>query len=202
MSESPNLAAAAAGDMTALINAARDGDKTAEAALFRAVYGDLRRIAQRHLNASSPEIAHATSLVHEVYLRLAGGDGQGLALNDRTHFFAVASRAMRQLVVDHVRSRTADKRGGGIEPVALDSLVVAVAEGRDEDVLMLDEALDRLAEADPRLARLVELRFFGGLQLDELAALLGLSERTLKRDWRKARAFLHRELTDTDAGDV
>ena len=188
-------------DMTVLLGAARAGDKAAEAQLFQAVYGDLRRIAQRHLNAAGPGIAHATSLVHEVYLRLAGGAGQGLALNDRTHFFAVASRAMRQLVVDHVRNRSAGKRGGGVEPLSLDSAIVAVAEGRDDDLLMLDAALDRLAEVDPRLARFVELRFYGGLQLDELAQLLDLSERTLKRDWRKARAFLHRELTDTAPPD-
>lgn len=185
--------------MTVLLGAAGAGDKGAEAQLFRAVYGDLRRIAQRHLNAAGPGIAHATSLVHELYLRLAGGAGQGLALNDRTHFFAVASRAMRQLVVDHVRTRCAGKRGGGVEPVPLDSAIVAIAEERGDDVLMLDEALDRLASFDPRLAQFVELRFYGGLQLDELSELLGLSERTLKRDWRKARAFLYRELGDRAA---
>jgi RNA polymerase sigma factor (TIGR02999 family) len=180
-------------EMTALLAAAGSGDKAAEARLFEAVYADLHRIAQRHLRASGPDAAHATSLVHEVYLRMARGDG--LALNDRTHFFAVASRAMRQIVIDHVRTRHTEKRGGGVEAMSLDSAVVAVAEGRDEELLVLDEALKRLEHLDPRLARFVELRFYGGLQLEELADLVGLSERTCKRDWRKARAFLYREIS-------
>ena len=180
-------------EMTALIAAARGGDKAAEGRLFEAVYADLHRIAQRHLRASNPDGARATSLVHEVYLRMARGDG--LALNDRTHFFAVASRAMRQIVIDHVRSRQTEKRGGGVDAISLDSAVVAVAAGRDEELLVLDEALKRLELLDPRLARFVELRFYGGLQLEELAEVVGLSERTLKRDWRKARAFLYREIS-------
>lgn len=180
-------------ETTRLIAAARAGDKGAEARLFQTVYADLHRLAQRHLRASGPDAEHATSLVHEVYLRLARGDG--MALNDRTHFFAVASRAMRQIVVDHVRGRLTEKRGGGIDALPLDSAIMAVAAGRDEELLMLDEALQRLAVLDPRLAQFVELRFYGGLKMDELAEVTGLSERTLKRDWRKARAFLYRELT-------
>jgi RNA polymerase sigma factor (TIGR02999 family) len=185
-------------DTTTLIAAARAGDKAAEARLFEAVYADLHRLAQRHLRASGPDAAHATSLVHEVYLRLARGNG--MALNDRTHFFAVASRAMRQIVVDHVRGKLTEKRGGGIDPLPLDSAVIAIAAGCDEELLMLDAALQRLGEVDPRLAQFVELRFYGGLQLDELAEATGLSERTLKRDWTKARAFLYRELTQASAG--
>lgn len=186
-------------ETTALIAAARTGDKDAESRLFSAVYDDLHRIARRHLQASGPDASHATSLVHEVYLRMARG--QGLALNDRTHFFAVASRAMRQIVIDHVRSRRSEKHGGGIEPLTLDSAVMAVAEGRDEELLTLDAALVRLARLDPRLAQFVELRFYGGLQLTELAELCGLSERTLKRDWRKARAFLYREIAGVEPED-
>ena len=180
-------------EMTALLQAASAGDKAAEGRLFEAVYADLHRIAQRHLRAANQGNARATSLVHEVYLRMARGDG--LALNDRTHFFAVASRAMRQIVIDHVRSRRTEKRGGGVEAMSLDSAIVAVAQGRDEELLVLDEALKRLELVDPRLARFVELRFYGGLQLEELAEVVGLSERTLKRDWRKARAFLYREIS-------
>lgn len=186
-------------EMTTLIAAARGGDKAAEARLFETVYADLHRIARRHLQASGPDAAHATSLVHEVYLRLARGDA--LALNDRTHFFAVASRAMRQIVIDHVRSRMSEKHGGGVSPLALDSAVMAVAAGRDEELLTLDAALQRLGRIDPRLAQFVELRFYGGLQLDELAEVTGLSERTLKRDWRKARAFLYREIAGVDPDD-
>jgi RNA polymerase sigma factor (TIGR02999 family) len=180
-------------DTTQLLAAARGGDKSAEARLFDAVYADLHRLAQRHLRASGPDAQHATSLVHEVYLRLARGGA--LALNDRTHFFAVASRAMRQIVIDHVRGRMTEKRGGGVDPLPLDSAVVALAAGCDEELLMLDAALQRLGDVDPRLAQFVELRFYGGLQMDELAEATGLSERTLKRDWQKARAFLYRELT-------
>ncbi len=186
-------------EMTELIVAARGGDKAAETLLFESVYSDLRRVAQRHLNAAGQGGARATSLVHEVYLRMARGDG--LAVNDRTHFFAVASRAMRQIVIDHVRSRRADKRGGGIEPLALDSAVVAVASGHDEELLQLDEALQRLAALDARLAQVVELRFYGGLELEELAELTGVSSRTLRRDWRKARAFLYHQLTGEDPPD-
>lgn len=180
-------------DTTLLLAAARGGDKSAEARLFDAVYADLHRLAQRHLRASGPDAQHATSLVHEVYLRLARGGA--LALNDRTHFFAVASRAMRQIVIDHVRGRMTEKRGGGVDPLPLDSAMVALAAGCDEELLMLDAALQRLGDVDPRLAQFVELRFYGGLQMDELAEATGLSERTLKRDWQKARAFLYRELT-------
>jgi RNA polymerase sigma factor (TIGR02999 family) len=186
-------------DTTLLIAAARAGDKAAEARLFEHVYADLHRLARRHLRDSGASDTRATSLVHEVYLRLARGSG--LALNDRAHFFAVATRAMRQIVIDHVRQRLTDKRGGGIAPVSLDSALVAIAEGRDEDVLMLDAALERLASVDQRLAQLVELRFFGGLQFEELADATGMSERTLKRDWTKARAFLYREMKQ-QAGNV
>lgn len=184
-------------DTTLMIAAARAGDKAAEARLFETVYSDLHRLARRHLRDSGGSETRATSLVHEVYLRLARG--AGLALNDRAHFFAVASRAMRQIVIDHVRQRLTDKRGAGVHPISLDSAVGAVAAGRDEDVLLLDAALERLADVDPRLAQLVELRFFGGLQFEELAESTGLSERTLKRDWTKARAFLYRELAQQTA---
>jgi RNA polymerase sigma factor (TIGR02999 family) len=186
-------------DTTLLIAAARAGDKNAEARLFETVYADLHRLARRHLRDSGANDTRATSLVHEVYLRLARG--AGLALNDRTHFFAVATRAMRQIVIDHVRQRLTEKRGAGIDPISLDSAVGAIAAGRDEDVLQLDAALERLATFDPRLAHLVELRFFGGLRFEELVEATGMSERTLKRDWTKARAFLYRELAQRSAND-
>ncbi len=186
-------------DTTRLIAAAHAGDKVAEAQLFEAVYADLHRLAQRHLRASGAAEPHATSLVHEVYLRMAHHGGP---LNDRHHFFAVASRAMRQIVIDHVRSRLSEKHGGGAEPLALDSALVAVAQGRDEEVLLLDAALQKLAGVDPRLAQVVEQRFYGGLELEELAEVMGISSRTLRRDWRKARAFLYRELANTPASDV
>jgi RNA polymerase sigma factor (TIGR02999 family) len=180
-----------AADTTMLIAAARAGDKHSEARLFERVYADLHRLAQRHLRAVNRTPEHATSLVHEVYLRLAHA---GLSLNDRQHFFAVASRAMRQIVVDHARSRLADKRGGGVAPVSFDAAIDIAAEGHDEQLLQIDAALQRLGDVDPDLARFVELRFFGGLKFEELAEATGRSERSLKRDWAKARAFLYREL--------
>jgi RNA polymerase sigma factor (TIGR02999 family) len=181
----------AATDTTLLISAARAGDKLAEARLFERVYSDLHRLAQRQLRAANGVPEHATSLVHEVYLRLAHN---GLELNDRRHFFAVASRAMRQIVVDHARARLADKRGAGVEPVPFDSALDVAAAGSSEQVLQVDAALQRLTEVDPQLAHLVELRFFGGLKFDELSRATGVSERSLKRAWTKARAFLYREM--------
>lgn len=179
-------------DVTALLVAVRDGVDGAADRLFSAVYGDLKRIARRQLGGGG-ETLTPTALVHEAYLRLArpGALGQ----HDRVHFFAVAARAMRQILVDHVRRKAADKRGGGVIALALDEQRVASAEGAEaEDLIALDDALRRLEAADERLAKVVELRYFGGLELSEIAAGLGVSERTLKRDWRRARAFLYAEI--------
>ena len=181
-------------DTTLLIAAARGGDKLSEARLFERVYADLHRLAQRQLRAANGAAEHATSLVHEVYLRLAH---TGLALNDRQHFFAVAARAMRQIVVDHARSRLTEKRGAGIDPISFDSAIGVAATGHNDEVLRVDAALECLTAVEPRLAELVELRFFGGLNFEELAEATGTSERTLKRNWTKARAFLYRELART-----
>ncbi|MCX7556225.1 ECF-type sigma factor [Xanthomonadaceae bacterium JHOS43] len=188
-------------DTTLLIAAARAGDKAAEARLFQALYADLHRMAQHHLVRSGSDIGHAQSLVHEVYLRLANAAGEGP--HDRRHFFALASRAMRQIVVDHVRRRGAVKRGEGIAPMSLDEVrepaLSAVLAGQDDDLLQLDAALARLERFDDGLARLVELHFFGGLGFTEMASVLERSERSLKRDWRKAKAFLYRDLAHESA---
>jgi RNA polymerase sigma factor (TIGR02999 family) len=130
-------------------------------------------------------------LVHEAYLKLTRSTE--MSLNDRQHFFAVAGHAMRQIVIDRARRVTSEKRGGGLAPLSLDDLQLAVEE-RAEELVALDSALGRLEAMDSRLAKLVELRFFAGRTLEEIAELEGRSERTLKRDWRKARAFLYREL--------
>ena len=181
-------------DITELLGKARGGDRAAADGLFAALYNELRQLAAGQLRGEDRE--RATSLVHEAYEKLVR---HGVVdCNDREHFFAVAARTMRQIVIDHVRARNAQRRGGEhvivpMETTALD----AAAQGRDEEVLALDDALGRLAEVDPPLATLVELRFFGGLELTEIAALGTRSERSLKRDWRRARAFLYREL-DTD----
>ena len=181
-------------DITDMLGRARGGDRAATDALFAELYRELHRLAAGQLRGESQ---HATSLVHEAYEKFVGHGA--LDVNDREHFFAVAARAMRQIVVDHVRNRGAQRRGGGaIAPIETTALEVA-AEGRDDDVLALDDALVRLGETDPALAELVELRFYGGLGLEEIAALRDRSERSLKRDWRRARAFLYRELADDDA---
>ena len=181
------------GELTELIHLARGGDKLASDRLFAAVYADLHRLAARQVHGNAAGL-RTTSLVHEAYFKLARPDALGV--NDREHFFAVAARAMRQLAIDHARQRAAGKRGGGAPALALEDVpeLELPALARDVDLLALDAALARLAQVDARLLELVEMRFFGGLELAEIAALSGRSERTLKRDWRKARAFLHANL--------
>ena len=179
-------------DVTALLLAAGDGDRSAADQAFALVYAELQRLARRQLHgaASGPS---ATSLVHEVYLRLAR---PGAARTEnREHFFALAARAMRQLLVDHARQRTAGKRGGGQSAQTLDGIAESVGvPGAAEQLVALDQSLARLDALDPALVSLVEMRFFAGFELDEIAALTGRSERSLKRDWRKARAVLHAAL--------
>lgn len=184
-------------DVTLLLARARDGDDAAVDALFALVYGELRRLAEIHLRGGGEgRTLSPTALVHEASLKLLGPASSG-ALNDRTHFFAVASRAMRQVVLDSARARMARKRGGGGAVLTLDSDVAAAP--RDEaEMLALDEALTALTERSERLGRLVELRFFAGLNDAEIAAVLGTSPRTVQRDWRTARAFLSRHLQDED----
>lgn len=178
-------------EITELIGKARDGDVQASELLFATLYGELRRLAAGQLRGDG--VMRATSLVHEAYLKLAGHGA--LRINDREHYFAIAARVMRQIVVDHVRSRARQRRGGEFKFIALDTTAVqAAAEERDEEVLALDAALERLAEVDGQLAALVELRFYAGLELEEIAGIQDRSSRSLKRDWRRARAFLQREL--------
>lgn len=179
-------------DVTELIGRAGRGEKDAADRLFAAVYKDLHRVAERVLRRGDGGM-HTTSLVHDAYLKLRRPEA--LNQHDRQHFFAVAARAMRQIVIDHARERAAAKRGGEFDFSSLDSSAIQVAaSGRSEQLLALDESLGRLAEVDPDLARLVELRFFAGLDLGELSRILDRSERSLKRDWRRARAFLLAEV--------
>jgi RNA polymerase sigma factor (TIGR02999 family) len=156
------------------------------------VYRELRRVAGAHLaRARAPSELQPTMLVHEVYAKLLGG--HGASVHDREHFFALAATAMRQLCVDHARERRALKRGGGRAAVTLDE-AMAQASNLDVDVLDLDAALTELAALDPREARVVELRFFGGLSMDDVAGALGISLATAEREWRAARAWLARRL--------
>jgi RNA polymerase sigma factor (TIGR02999 family) len=181
-----------AGETAALLAAARGGDRAAYDRVFAHVYAELRRIASRQAArfADSATLS-TTALVHETYLKLAGD--RVVAAADREHFFALAARAMRQILIDHARGRTRQKRGGGAAHVPLDRVALP-GEAPVDDLLALDQALGRLEGVDADLARLVEWRFFAGLTLAEIADLTAVSERTVKRDWAVARAFLVREL--------
>jgi RNA polymerase sigma factor (TIGR02999 family) len=179
-------------DITGLLRAWRDGDAEAAQRLFPLVYERLRAMARGQLaRPGPPATLSATELVHEAYLRLA--DRSRLDLHDRGHFFAVAAKAMRHLLVDRARRRSAAKRGAGQAPQLLDETGLRLDEEAN-DVVALEDALAQLERADPRMGQVVELRFFGGLELEEVAEALDISVRTVKRDWQKARAFLHREL--------
>jgi RNA polymerase sigma factor (TIGR02999 family) len=184
------------GEITGLLAALREGDAGALDRLFPIVYHELRQRAHRQLAARRPgDTLSTTVLVHEAYLKLTGSACRDY--HDGSHFFAVASRAMRQILVDYARRHAAAKRGGG-HAVSLDPDRVADP-GRAEELLELDEALSRLELLDERLARVVELRFFGGLSVEEAGEVLGISPRSVKRDWRKARAFLFQAISGADA---
>ncbi len=177
-------------DVTALLALARQGDSEATAALIEIVYPELRRLAAMYMrNERREHTLQPTALVHEAYLRLVG---QSLDLQDRSHFFGVAAYLMRQVLVEHARARKALKRDGRKVPIEND-LPVAAAES--EDLLALDEALQKLAAIDERQSRIVELRYFGGLTIAETASVLGVSEKTIKRDWVLAKTWLHREIS-------
>jgi RNA polymerase sigma factor (TIGR02999 family) len=190
--EAPDSPRPSPTELTALIAQARDGSRPAADELFSRVYVDLRRLAKAQLGAHGRPGAtlDTTALVHETYLRLAGP--AGFSAEDRAHFFNLAARVMRHVIVDFARRRDAESRGGG--GVRLDLGDAERAGGEDErlstDILALDAALADLERTSSELAQLVELRFFAGLLLDEIAELSGRSERSLKRDWRRARAFL------------
>lgn len=156
------------------------------------VYNELRRLAGQYLRQERPgNTLQATALVHEAYLRLRNqADGRW---EDRNHFFATAAQIMRRILVDHARMKVAEKRGGAQEKLQLDEALVFSPEQSNE-LTALDEALERLAKIDPRQSRIVELRFFGGLSVEQIAAILQTSPRTVKRDWSVARAWLYGEL--------
>ena len=172
------------------------GDREAFDALVPLVNAELRRIAARHFRRERADhTLQPTALVHEVYVRLVGSAPRGLA--NRAHLLAVASRLMRQLLIDHARKRDAGRRGGGAVRTELPD--IAAAPQDPVDVIALNDALVRLAALDPRQAQIVELRCFGGLELDEIAEVVGVSRRTVTREWATARLWLHREL-QSDAG--
>jgi RNA polymerase sigma factor (TIGR02999 family) len=156
--------------------------------LFGAIYHELRLVARRQLARLAPgQTLSPTALVHEAYVKLA--DRSGRSLKDQQHFRALAARAMRQVIIDYLRNRRAQKRGPGLPFSTLSDVPLAV-EAEGDDLLALAEALHQLEALDQRQATIVEMRFFGGLEVDEVASALGISERTVKREWQKARAFL------------
>lgn len=182
-----------ASPITELLIEVRDQGGDAMERLFPLVYDELQRIAHRHISREGAcHTLETGALVHEAYIRLV--DQTRVEWRDRNHFYAIASQAMRRILVDHARRRRALKRGGGMRPVSLEEGVATVEE-RAETLLALDEALTRLERLDARLCRVVEYRFFGGLSEIETAAALGVTDRTVRRDWTRARAWLYRELS-------
>ena len=180
-------------DVTELLLSWRQGDAAALDRLLPVVYDELRRVARRRLRGESPGHAlQSTALVHEVYLRLV--DLDRITLKNRTHFFALAATLMRQILVDHARRQHADKRGGRATMVSLDGVSPA-ALPPSVDVLALDQALGALSVIDDRQCRVVELRFFAGLNIDETAEALGVSPTTVEREWALAKAWLFRQLS-------
>jgi RNA polymerase sigma factor (TIGR02999 family) len=175
--------------VTQWLAAWRHGDDHARDQLFAAVYPQLRQIASRFLqHERGDHTLEPTALVNELALRLLGAEP--IAYSDRTHFFALAAQMMRRILIDHARARVAEKRGGVQQRVNLSSVEEWQAAPQSEDVLTLDEALSKLEQADGRAAKVVELRFFGGLREQEVADVLGVSVITVKRDWKVARAWL------------
>lgn len=182
-----------AGEVTRLLLAWRQGDRGALESLIPLVYGDLHRMAERHLRGERPgHTLQPTAIVNEAYLRLVGGEGQDW--QNRAHFFAAAARSMRRILVDHARSRNAKKRGGSRTRTLLDTAIMV--EPRAVDLIAVDDALEKLAALDPEQGRVVELRFFAGLTEGETAEVLEISPSTVHRKWLSAKAYLHRELAE------
>jgi RNA polymerase sigma factor (TIGR02999 family) len=185
--------------ITGLLLKWRDGDQEALHALMPLVYGELRRLARQYLRKERPDhTLRSTALVHEAYLRL---EKQGnIKFENRSHFLAICAQLMRQILVDYARGRGSAKRNGGFR-LALDDIVTP-AKSRSADLLALDDALTQLGKLDPQQSRIVELRFFGGLSIDETSEVLGVSSATIKREWATAKIWLHREMNKSWGHDA
>ena len=180
-------------DVTKLLLAWNNGDEVARDELMSVVYQELRRLAHHYMKRESPGHTLQTSgLVNEAFLRLV--DQRDVQWQNRAHFFGIAAQMMRRILVDYARSRRYAKRGGGIPNLSLDEALI-VSDERTAEVVALDETLERLAEIDPRKSRIVELRFFGGLSIEETAEVLTVSPGTVMRDWTLAKAWLRREMS-------
>jgi RNA polymerase sigma factor (TIGR02999 family) len=181
-------------DVSALLRAWSEGDQDALRVLTPVVYEELHRLARHYMRRErSGHSLQATALVNEAYMRLA--DYSRMQWQDRAHFFAVSAQVMRRILVDHARRHNV-KRGRGVQHVSIeDVVVVGAGEGAETDLMALDDALTGLTRIDPRKAQIVEMRFFGGLTVEEIGEVLKVSSGTIKRDWRAAKAWLYRELT-------
>jgi RNA polymerase sigma factor (TIGR02999 family) len=175
--------------VTVLLEAVKKGDNNAVERLFALLYDDLRKLAHARLRRSGGlTLLDTTSLVHESYLRLLGS--ASLEASDRGQFMSYAARVMRSVVVDFVRRRSADRRGGDAVHVALDTEVAHLTDPREREIIRINEALDELAKVDERMVKVVEMRYFAGMTEDEVSEALGVSKRSVARDWEKARLFL------------
>ena len=180
-------------DVTELLVAWSNGNQAARDQLMGVVYDELHRLARRYMRRESPDHTLQTSaLLNEAFLRLV--DQKNVHWQNRAHFFAIAAQMMRRILVDYARSRNYEKRGGGARALSLDEGLI-VSDARNEEVVNVHEALERLTEFDPRKGQIVELRFFGGLSIEETAEVLGVSPGTIMRDWTLAKAWLRRELS-------
>ncbi len=180
-------------DITMLLIDLSEGNRDALDKLIPLVYSELRQMAARYLRReAASHTLQTTALVHEAYLKLV--DQKKVRWQNRSHFFAIAAQSMRRILIDHARSRLSDKRGGSEQKIALDEGAIDISEERASSLIALDEALERLAEIDPQKSRIVELRFFGGLSIEETAQSLGIGTATVIRQWRMAKAWLYKEV--------
>ena len=182
------------GDITLLLQKVKQGQTEAADELVRLVYQELRRIAAAYLWKERPgHSLQPTALINEAWIRLA--DQTQVDWRDRTHFFGVAAQMMRRILVDHARAHRADKRGGGATVLSLDMVEIEATPQKLEEILAIDEVLSRLAQVDPQHGQIVEMHYFAGMTIEETAAALGVSSRTVDREWALASAWLRRELT-------
>ncbi len=181
-------------EITQILSRWNEGDKEAIDALIPLVQRELDLIARRYLRRESPgHTLQTAALVNEAYIKMI--DQNRMKWQNRSHFFAVAAMIMRRILIEHARRNLRHKRGGGVARISLDEERIDISDERSADLIALDEALNRLAEEDPQKARLVELRFFGGLSIEETAAILGVGTATVNRQWRLIKAWLYQEIT-------
>jgi RNA polymerase sigma factor (TIGR02999 family) len=186
-------------DVTSLLQGISSGNEQALARLMPLIYGELRRLAAHRMSGERADhTLQPTALVHEAYLLLVK---QKVGWQNKAHFFAVAAQVMRRVLIDHARTNLRKKRGGDQIKLSLDD-VYLFSEDKPDEILALDESLKSLAERDPRQSSIVEMRFFGGLELKEIAAILGISEKTVKRDWQMAKMWLYADLRERDGSSA